>query len=650
MKRFEPRIRRSVSILEVFRPLAAWRGGSWPSRSLPVLKPKVFHTRPAPQTFQQMLAKLMFLGMAAFALGGLVMIFSSYSRSGAKEQWEWEHRDIRKNFMPIYSVEENERRFKEEFDKTSKDIGFESTTPQPPPSNRSQPRLPGETTPPVEPPKEEAPLPGDPAAEREAREVKLLSQLTLGRWITVEDEVAQIPTFTPFQDWRPQFRSHLKSEWDANKGRQAPPYEQLALRLLRRIPVQNSEGRAAYDAKLEKGKFWFGVGKEAVNAYRGRVFEVEGRLFDLYEVKLDPPAVLADGSTCSSYFEAVIAFLRGGNGLDELPITQQQVLVQFLQCPQGLKPFINTKASVSQEDELCKQAVFVRCTGVHLRNFIYNRPVAPFHEAEKPVLSQALLPLILSGDIEPIKRDGYQLTDELLQQVRDSTREDISYVQDEAAYYATLAQAANPADKPKVVPEIAYFDLANAENGPKYRGQGVHVYGMLGDNYAPVVLPPNISGQRRVFRCFVAGSLTDLQTPNRWLVDMVDLPPGLEARAPVVFDGRYYRNVFETQDNKSVIRPLLVVHHVERHYTTDRSQDWIFAVVLIAGALVMFIGLAWFLFSDRRAMNRFEQQNMARLRERIEKQGGLKLKPLPGAKEAAPPAAEDKPAQDKPSV
>jgi hypothetical protein len=44
------------------------------------------------------------------------------------------------------------------------------------------------------------------------------------------------------------------------------------------------------------------------------------------------------------------------------------------------------------------------------------------------------------------------------------------------------------------------------------------------------------------------------------------------------------------------------------------------------------------MLSDRRAASRFEQQNMARLRERVEKQGGLKLKPLPGKEpEAIPP-------------
>ncbi len=607
-----------------------------------MLKPFDFYRKPPPQNFQQMLSRVVALGLGVLAIGGMVMIFSAYSRSEVKQEWKWEHRDIRRNFMPIYSTEENDRRFKEEIDKTSKSFGMETPDARPkPPENKEGPRLPGETTPPPRTPEEDAPPPGDPAIEREAREVKRFPELTRGRWLTVEEEVANIPTFTPYQDWRPQFRSHLKSEFDANEGRQAPAYEQLSLKLLQRLPATGKPGRDQWDSKLEKGKFWFGVGKEAVNFYRGRVFEAEGRLFDIYEVKLKPAVVLSDGTTVDRYFEAVVAFLRQGNGFDEMAVHQQQVLVHFAQCPKSLEPFLNSKGAVGHEDVLCKQSVYVKFSGLYLRNFIYNRPVAPFHSTAKPVYCQAFLPMLLSADLERSERDTYSLTDELLQQVRDSTREDINYVQDEAAYYATLAQANMPGDAPKVVPEINYFDLANQETGPKYRGQGVRVFGMLGDNYAPVILPPNISGLRRVYRCYVAASMTDMATPNRWLVDMIDLPPGLEARVSVAFSGRYYRNVFETQDNRSMIRPLLVVHHVERHYSSDTSQDWIFAVVLTGLATIMIGGMAWFLFSDRRASSKFEQQNMARLRERIQKQGGFKLKPLPN--DAKPPTPPDTP-------
>jgi hypothetical protein len=621
-----------------------------------VLKPFDFYRKPPPQNFQQMLAKAVFLGMGAFAIGGMVMIFSAYSRTDVKQEWKWEHRDIRRNFMPIYSTEENDRRFQDEIDKTSKSFGMESPAPRPKaPENTEGPRLPGETAPPPKTPEEELPPPGDPTLEREAREVKRLNELTKGRWLTVEEEVANLPTFSPYQDWRPQFRSHLKSEFDANVGRQAPAYEQLSLKVLQRLPATGKPGRDGWDSKIEKGKFWFGVGKEAVNFYRGRVFEVEGRLFDIYEVKLSPAVVLSDGTSVDHYFEAVVAFLRSGNGFDELGVHQQQVLVHMAQCPDALKPYLNAKGEVGHEDALCKQSVYVKLSGVYLRNFIYNRPVAPFHTKEKPVHCQAFLPVLLSADCERNERDTYGLSNELLQQVRDATREDINYVQDEAAYYATLAQANVPGDAPKVVPEINYFDLANLETGPKYRGQGVRVYGMLGDNYAPVILPPNISGLRRVYRCYVAASMTDMATPNRWLVDMIDLPPGLEARVSVAFSGRYYRNVFETQDNRSIIRPLLVVHHLERHYSSDTSQDWIFAVVLMTMAFLMIGGLAWFQFSDRRASNKFEQQNMARLRERIQKQGGLKLKPLPSDTKTKPEspvdnAGESAAAPEKPDV
>lgn len=614
-----------------------------------MLKPFDFHRKTPPQNFQQMLLRAGMLGMAAFALGGMVMIFWAYGKTNKPATWDWEYRDVRRNFMPIYSTEENDRRFREELEKSTDAFRFEGEKPaNKPPAGNEGPRLPGDTG---EVPKEtpDAPPPGDPVVERDAREVKLTAELTLGPWVRIEDEIASIPTYTQLQDWRPQFRSQLKSEFDANKGRQAPPYEQLSLQILRKVPAPGKPERDSYEAKLEKGKFWFGVGKEAVNFYRGRVFEAEGRLFDIYEVKLDPPAVLSDGTKFDHYFEAVVAFLREGKGHTEVPIVQQQVLVNLLECPEALKPYLNSKGAVSQEDALSQQEIYVKFSGVYLRNFIYNRPVSPFHAEGKPVLCQSFLPLLLSSDLELSKREGYALSDALLQQVRDSTSDDINFVQDEAAYYATLAQANRKDDKLKVVPEINYFDLANLETGPKYRGQGIHVYGMLGDNYAPVILPPNISGLRRVYRVYVAASVIDLNTPNRWLVDMIDLPKGLEARVAVKFDGRYYRNVFETQNSNSLIRPLLVVHHVERHFTSDTSQDWIFALAIIAGAVIMFGGFVWFLLSDRRAANRFEQQNMARLRERVEKQGSLKLKPLPGSTPRPPESKQEAPPPEPPT-
>lgn len=45
--------------------------------------------------------------------------------------------------MPIYSTEENDRRFQEEIDKTSKSFGMESPAPKTrPPENSEAPRLP----------------------------------------------------------------------------------------------------------------------------------------------------------------------------------------------------------------------------------------------------------------------------------------------------------------------------------------------------------------------------------------------------------------------------------------------------------------------------------------------------------------------------
>src|SRR5690606_23603613 len=135
--------------------------------------------------------------------------------------------------------------------------------------------------------------------------------------------------------------------------------------------------------------------------------------------------------------------------------------------------------------------VMVKLSGAFLRRWIYSREVKPYSTKAKQVLTQDHLPLLLTADLAVSEVSKYELTDELLQQVRDAMREDPVFLETEAAYYAMLARANAPDDQVEVVPEIGYFDLAGAETGPRYRGQGIHVDGMIGDDYAPVILPPN---------------------------------------------------------------------------------------------------------------------------------------------------------------
>ena len=63
--------------------------------------------------------------------------------------------------------------------------------------------------------------------------------------------------------------------------------------------------------------------------------------------------------------------------------------------------------------------------------------------------------------------------------------------------------------------------------------------------------------------------------------------------------------------------------------------------------------LTWFIVSERRERARFEASTLELSRNRIKKQGGLKLKPLPGAKggepEAKPETVPEPPAGDAPA-
>jgi hypothetical protein len=154
---------------------------------------------------------------------------------------------------------------------------------------------------------------------------------------------------------------------------------------------------------------------------------------------------------------------------------------------------------------------------------------------------------------------------------------------------------------------------------------------------------------RRVFRAYVLHDLFDLETERRYLVDMVEPPINLEPRALVRFEARYYRNVFETDSTASRIRPLLIVRQVKPHMRDTTRADLFWALLGASGLLLLMAVLAFFVISDRRERRAFEQSTLELARKRLEKRGGLKLKPLPGDK-AEPKAGPDEPASDKPEA
>ncbi|MCC6573724.1 MAG: hypothetical protein IT462_08025 [Planctomycetes bacterium] len=590
------------------------------------------------------------VGMLLFAvlgLGGMVIVFTQMAGPQGPKPWKWALEDIRRNFIPVLSVDEQNAAFEKARGEYLKSTPFD--TMKVPVKQPDAPRDSGKDVPlpfdggekqPDLPPPVERPVVSDQWADRAAEETALLKNFKNERWLDPIAEFGKMADYTELRDWHPEFRGSVMSEFQANRGRQAPPYEQLAFNLLKRVPAAGAGDFAAWEARAEKDAYFFGLTRDFIAAARGRVFEVQGRLYDFYEVKCNPPAVLADGTKVEHYYEGVVVFLRPGKLKNEFPIEQQAVLFQTPDLPHDLEAFLGAADGVSHDDKLVTQDVQVKLTGMFLRDFPYSREVKPFSGKEK-VTSQAWCPLLLTRDVRKVEASSLQATDQLLQQVKDSLREEPRYLVDEAAYYVLLSHAMRPDDKLEVAPKVGYFDLSGMETGPRYRGQGVGVRGIIGDNYAPVILPPNISGLRRVFRVYMVADMMDIKSPNRYLVDMIEPPTGLEARASVTFSGRYYRNVFEAESTATPVRPLLIARQVARFSTKDSSQDWIFMAVILGGAFVIITAFSIAMFNERRERSRFENLTMAAARQRLEKHGGLKLKPLPRDDKpggSAPPA------------
>ncbi|MCZ7605226.1 MAG: hypothetical protein M5U25_03980 [Planctomycetota bacterium] len=104
----------------------------------------------------------------------------------------------------------------------------------------------------------------------------------------------------------------------------------------------------------------------------------------------------------------------------------------------------------------------------------------------------------------------------------------------------------------------------------------------------------------------------------------------------IAMEARYYRNVFETTSTSSTIRPLLIVKRVRGLRDEAGGSDWIYGLLGMIGIVLLMSVLTWFILSERRERARFEASTLELSRSRLKKQGGLKLKPLPGAKGGEP--------------
>lgn len=566
--------------------------------------------------------------MVTLALLGMVYLMLQFSYEDEQPPWGFEYERIRTNFDPLLTTEERQASWEKKVEDYREEHGVElpDSTPIEP-----MPERPQEQPDPVPfgreeeaAPPEERPISGTrqsiEAQRDEEVDLRLANeQLTKPRIFIPADESQPFVDWVPFRDANIELSAN---EHAANNGRQADVYERLSLQVLSKLSTPE------YAERIHRGAYYWGNGQAAADRYRGYGFAAEGRLFDLFEQKPQQPVVLRDGTSFERWYVGAVALLDGGIARNEFPIEHRVVMFMTPSLPEGLLPYVGEADGVSHEDRLASEHVMVSLSGAYVRRWVYSRDVKPYSMPARKVVTQAHAPLLLSVDVAISEREPYALTDELLQQVRDSMREDPRFLETEGAYYAILAKANSRDDSIEPVPEISYFDLAGRETGPRYRGEGIRIDGMIGQDYVPVILPPNISGVRRVFRAFVVDDRVDIASENRYLLDMIDPPTGLEPLAMVRFNARYYRNVYEFKDSRSHVRPLLIVKRAAP-YARDDSGNWIYALFGIFGVVGLLVVLSWFVLSDRRERKAFEQSQMELTRKRLEKRGGLKLKPLP---------------------
>jgi hypothetical protein len=577
-----------------------------------------------------MVVKVLGLLVMTLSLLGIAWMLLAYSEEKPTETWDWSPKDVKTNFNEVITSEERDRLFNNVRKKAP--IEIETDDPGKPNTGNGGGAIDAPENP-DSPGEEELPAPPNEYEETEKKDsgtedslnrkhnMKLADALNNEHVFDIVDEAENIIdlVLATIDD---SDQTKLLSEHNGNESRQQPGMERLALQVLQRISAEDNS------AKLQAANYFFGKHTDVVDKYRGKIFSIDGRLFDLYAQKLKTPIVLTDGTSIEQYYEGVVCYLNKGEGRTDPPVTMRTVIFQTIALPEELEQYINADSSISHADKLASDHVRVKFSGAYLRRWVYHREVKPFSSKNKRVHSQAVCPLLLASKLSYEGLHRVPLTDELLQQVRDSIAEDPRFLETEGAYYALLALANNEDDEIEVIPEISYFDLAGMETGPKYRSQGIHIQGMIGNDYHPVVFPPNISGLRRVFRAYLLADMYNVQSKKRFLVDMIEAPSGLEPQSLVDIDARYYRNVFEAKKTTTEIRPLLIVRKMTKYSTGSEEDNWYYGLFGVVGIILLMGTISYLVLSDRKERASFERSAMEMTHDRIRKRGDLKLKPL----------------------
>ncbi|MCK6438995.1 MAG: hypothetical protein L6Q71_02195 [Planctomycetes bacterium] len=427
-------------------------------------------------------------------------------------------------------------------------------------------------------------------------------------------------------------------------------------------------------ADASNGEAWmYSDYTDIVPGYRGRVFDVaQARLWMLREQPLRT-SVTVDGKPVENAWYGVAVFLRKGARLEDQWINQA-VAFTTLSLPDELKPYaLKPGEHPSNDDKLSRENVCVSFSGAWFRRIMYREPLSGANLAlenaddieaalftRSEYWTEAYMPWLVCQGVERAQPKELSLDqrfeivsqfDELHPHVTQKTD-----LFDEAGYYLLLHHTMTPGAGPLngiVGPtEMTLRRLKDLSHRSTYRGTRMKTSGTLQSEYSLLMLPPNISGKRNVYRTYVLDALTRAEESSdlQWYADVVEPPLDLRGKARVIVDGYYYRSqIFEGRNNEtgktgSFVFPLLIAPKLAPYDDAAGSgtsgMNWtlIWAVGgVVAGIIVLLIVLGRV---DRNSRERFERETLATVRGKL-----AKTRERLARKRAAKPGADAPPAE-----
>lgn len=455
---------------------------------------------------------------------------------------------------------------------------------------------------------------------------------------------------------------HLSREWHLAERQPIPsgskesgPYYEPLMMETPRIALDSllaDVAKATPDAiaGADNGhKFINFVQPRVVEAVRGTVFTVEGRLWMLRQQPLRHPVTM-DGETVSTAYWGIVAYLRPGlSGVEPRSVVHDLACFTALRLPPELaKHALEPGVHPSSSDSLAKEMVGVRLRGVWFRRIAWRESVAelkvelPQSEdvKERPrdevrqFVSEAFMPYLISrgAEIVPFRLPDVAETRRLvLMYSEDDTPVSTSQRDkfDEAGYYALLGHLAAGSGPLLEMPvqDLTLRELITPTSPLRnqYRGAHSRVKGILMDTYHPLVLPPNISGVRQLYRTFIADATNRSEVSQEliWFADVLEPPLRFRGAPPVELEGFYVRSQLLRTNigGRTVLvnQPLLLAREIKSPEGAIGAADLggqveTATVVSIIGAvalLVLAVVLLW--RREKRREEKWQREMLAGL-------------------------------------